>query len=102
MIFTSKQHSTSCVCVCVSEGVQDGLWVYIHLLPYSTMCVCVCVCVCVYLKVCRMACGGHGYSQASGLPYLYVNYVPANTYEGENTVLFLQTARYSTIDDRSR
>ena len=41
-----------------------------------------------------MACGGHGYSQASGLPYLYVNYVPANTYEGENTVLFLQTARY--------
>ena len=40
-----------------------------------------------------MACGGHGYSQASGLPHLYVNYVPANTYEGENTVLFLQTAR---------
>lgn len=40
-----------------------------------------------------MACGGHGYSQASGLPHLYVKYVPANTYEGENTVLFLQTAR---------
>ena len=40
-----------------------------------------------------MACGGHGYSQASGLPHLYVNYVPANTYEGENTVLLLQTAR---------
>ncbi|CAI8005627.1 Peroxisomal acyl-coenzyme A oxidase 1 [Geodia barretti] len=46
------------------------------------------------IEVCRMACGGHGYSQASGLPHLYVNYVPANTYEGENTVLFLQTARY--------
>jgi acyl-CoA oxidase len=46
------------------------------------------------IEVCRMACGGHGYSQASGLPHLYVNYVAANTYEGENTVLFLQTARY--------
>lgn len=46
------------------------------------------------IEVCRMACGGHGYSQASGLPHLYVKYVPANTYEGENTVLFLQTARY--------
>ena len=40
-----------------------------------------------------MACGGHGYSQASGFPHLYVSFVAANTYEGENTVMFLQTAR---------
>ena len=45
-----------------------------------------------------MACGGHGYSMASGLPYLYANMVPANTYEGENMVLFLQTAR-SVVED---
>ena len=44
-------------------------------------------------QVCRLACGGHGYSQASGLPFLYVNYVAAVTYEGENTVMYLQTAR---------
>ena len=34
------------------------------------------------------------YSLASGIPYLYVNYTAAQTYEGENTVLYLQTARY--------
>ncbi|ESP01292.1 hypothetical protein LOTGIDRAFT_212832 [Lottia gigantea] len=45
---------------------------------------------------CRMACGGHGFSQASGFPKLYVNITPAATYEGENTVLLLQTARYLT------
>ena len=39
-------------------------------------------------------CGGHGYSLASGIPDLYVNYTAAQTYEGENTVLYLQTARY--------
>eukprot|EP00731_Ephydatia_muelleri_P016497 Em0009g921a len=44
--------------------------------------------------VCRLACGGHGYSLASGIPYLYVNHVAAMTYEGENTVMYLQTARY--------
>ena len=47
----------------------------------------------LHTQVCRLACGGHGYSQASGLPFLYVNYVAAVTYEGENTVMYLQTAR---------
>ncbi|XP_003391494.1 PREDICTED: peroxisomal acyl-coenzyme A oxidase 1-like, partial [Amphimedon queenslandica] len=46
------------------------------------------------VELCRLCCGGHGYSAASGLPQLYVDYSPAQTYEGENTVMLLQTARY--------
>ncbi|XP_073325714.1 peroxisomal acyl-coenzyme A oxidase 1 isoform X2 [Pagrus major] len=46
------------------------------------------------VEVCRMSCGGHGYSRSSGLPDLYVNFTPTCTYEGENTVMMLQTARY--------
>lgn len=42
----------------------------------------------------RHACGGHGYSCASGFPTMYANCTPAVTYEGENTVLMLQVARY--------
>lgn len=45
------------------------------------------------MQLCRMACGGHGYSRASGIPDMYVDYSPSVTYEGENTVLYLQTAR---------
>ena len=41
----------------------------------------------------RLACGGHGYSAASGLPKIYARVTMACTYEGENTVLLLQTAR---------
>ncbi|XP_078483319.1 peroxisomal acyl-coenzyme A oxidase 1-like isoform X2 [Ciona intestinalis] len=46
------------------------------------------------LEVCRTSCGGHGYSCASGFPALYTNFTPSVTYEGENTVLLLQCARY--------
>ncbi|XP_048345909.1 peroxisomal acyl-coenzyme A oxidase 1 isoform X1 [Sphaerodactylus townsendi] len=46
------------------------------------------------IEQCRMACGGHGYSRCSGLPDLYVNFTPSCTYEGENTVMMLQTARF--------
>ncbi|XP_033640551.1 peroxisomal acyl-coenzyme A oxidase 1-like isoform X1 [Asterias rubens] len=46
------------------------------------------------VELLRMACGGHGYSQASGFPLLYANEAPACTYEGENTVMLLQTARF--------
>ncbi|XP_055971404.1 peroxisomal acyl-coenzyme A oxidase 1 isoform X2 [Sorex fumeus] len=46
------------------------------------------------IEACRMACGGHGYSHCSGLPNLYVNFTPTCTFEGENTVMMLQTARY--------
>jgi acyl-CoA oxidase len=45
------------------------------------------------IEVCRKCCGGHGYSKFSGLVDLLGNYIPANTYEGENTLLFLQCAR---------
>lgn len=46
------------------------------------------------IEECRMACGGHGYSHCSGIPNLYVTFTPACTYEGENTVMMLQTARF--------
>ena len=45
------------------------------------------------IEACRLACGGHGYSLASGIPKIYATCTPACTYEGENTVLLLQTAR---------
>ncbi|XP_077990354.1 peroxisomal acyl-coenzyme A oxidase 1-like [Glandiceps talaboti] len=46
------------------------------------------------IEVCRLSCGGHGYSHASGLPDIYTMYTHFQTAEGENTVLLLQTARY--------
>ncbi|KAM9597481.1 peroxisomal acyl-coenzyme A oxidase 1 isoform 4-T5 [Trichechus inunguis] len=45
------------------------------------------------IEACRMACGGHGYSHCSGLPNIYVTFTPTCTFEGENTVMMLQTAR---------
>ncbi|EFN76281.1 probable peroxisomal acyl-coenzyme A oxidase 1 [Harpegnathos saltator] len=42
----------------------------------------------------RLACGGHGYMDASNLPATYGFVTATCTYEGENTVLLLQTARY--------
>ncbi|XP_048222379.1 peroxisomal acyl-coenzyme A oxidase 1 isoform X1 [Perognathus longimembris pacificus] len=46
------------------------------------------------IEECRMACGGHGYSHCSGIPNIYVTFTPACTFEGENTVMLLQMARY--------
>ncbi|XP_066452702.1 peroxisomal acyl-coenzyme A oxidase 2-like isoform X2 [Eleutherodactylus coqui] len=46
------------------------------------------------VEVCRKACGGHGYSLYSGLPSLYTKVTASCTYEGENTVLHLQVARF--------
>ena len=40
-----------------------------------------------------MACGGHGYSQASAFPEIYSYAVGGCTYEGENIVMLLQVAR---------
>lgn len=48
------------------------------------------------IEECRMACGGHGYSRCSGIPDIYVTFTPSCTYEGENTVMMLQTARYGS------
>uniref|UniRef100_A0A914Y4X0 Acyl-CoA oxidase C-terminal domain-containing protein n=1 Tax=Panagrolaimus superbus TaxID=310955 RepID=A0A914Y4X0_9BILA len=46
------------------------------------------------IEQCRMACGGHGYSEASGLPQLFTYAVGGCTYEGENMVMLLQSARH--------
>ncbi|KAL0600964.1 Peroxisomal acyl-coenzyme A oxidase 2 [Plecturocebus cupreus] len=45
-------------------------------------------------ETCRRACGGHGYSKLSGLPSLVTRVSASCTYEGENTVLYLQVARF--------
>lgn len=42
----------------------------------------------------RLACGGHGYLNSSGFNDIYGCTSAAQAYEGENTVLFLQTARF--------
>lgn len=46
------------------------------------------------IETCRLACGGHGYLASSGFPLIYTATTAAMTYEGENTVLLLQNARY--------
>ncbi|KAK7576596.1 hypothetical protein V9T40_012882 [Parthenolecanium corni] len=46
------------------------------------------------IETCRFACGGHGYMTSSNFPTIYSSLTAAVTYEGENTVLLLQTARY--------
>ncbi|KAF8068739.1 hypothetical protein FPV67DRAFT_1414516 [Lyophyllum atratum] len=42
----------------------------------------------------RKCCGGHGYSVLSGLPDLVADLAPMATLEGENYVMYQQTARY--------
>lgn len=42
----------------------------------------------------RKCCGGHGYSSLSGLPDIVSVLVPMATLEGENYVMYQQTARY--------
>lgn len=46
------------------------------------------------VEICRLSCGGHGYLNSAGFQDIYGMVTAAQTYEGENTVLFLQTARY--------
>ncbi|XP_026759158.2 probable peroxisomal acyl-coenzyme A oxidase 1 [Galleria mellonella] len=46
------------------------------------------------IEQCRLACGGHGFMKSSNLPLLYGLTTASITYEGENTVLMLQTARF--------
>lgn len=45
------------------------------------------------VTTCRLACGGHGFMNSSSLPNIYAMTTATETYEGENTVLLLQTAR---------
>ncbi len=49
------------------------------------------------IEQCRLSCGGHGYSAASGLPELYALAVGGCTYEGDNIVMLLQLARYTGV-----
>jgi hypothetical protein len=42
----------------------------------------------------RMSCGGHGYSDFSGLSALWRHHTSSVTGEGENTMIILQCARY--------
>ena len=42
------------------------------------------------MEACRRACGGHGFSQLSGLPSILQSYVQNVTWEGDNNVMLLQ------------
>lgn len=46
------------------------------------------------IETLRLSCGGHGYMASSNFPATYGLVTAACTYEGENTVLLLQTSRY--------
>jgi len=46
------------------------------------------------MEECRQACGGAGYSMHSGLPTLAQDYAAQVTYEGDNTVMAQQCARF--------
>lgn len=46
------------------------------------------------IEICRLACGGHGFSHYSGLPSLLQELSTFVTVEGENSVMYLQLARY--------
>ena len=42
----------------------------------------------------RLACGGAGFLMASGLPFNFVNNAVVVTYEGVNTLMYQQSARF--------
>ncbi|KAK0525336.1 fatty-acyl coenzyme A oxidase [Tilletia horrida] len=42
---------------------------------------------------CRQACGGHGYSSYNGFPSMYADFAVHCTWEGDNTILALQSGR---------
>lgn len=48
----------------------------------------------VGIEICRLACGGHGFLSSANFMNFYTVAAAASTYEGENTVLLLQTSRY--------
>lgn len=45
------------------------------------------------LETCKQACGALGYSIHSGIQQLFLNYMPAVTYEGDNTVMAQLSAK---------
>ena len=46
------------------------------------------------LEIMRRAAGGHGFSSYAGIALVSSEVSPTVTYEGENTILLLQTARF--------
>lgn len=46
------------------------------------------------VESCRLACGGHGYLNSAGLNAILELATASQTYEGDNTVMFLQTGRF--------
>jgi acyl-CoA oxidase len=46
------------------------------------------------IEQCRQSCGGNGYSSYTGLEELLANFSVIVTFEGDNTVMALQTANY--------
>ncbi|KAG1692347.1 hypothetical protein DVH05_025517 [Phytophthora capsici] len=46
------------------------------------------------IDVCRQSCGGNGYSKYTGLAELLADFSVMVTFEGDNTVMALQTAHY--------
>jgi hypothetical protein len=48
------------------------------------------------VEICRKSCGGAGYASLSGLPAQFSASSPIPTFEGDNTVMLLQAARYVT------
>ncbi|KAF6143882.1 hypothetical protein GIB67_001676 [Kingdonia uniflora] len=46
------------------------------------------------IEECQKLCSGHGYLCNSGLPEIFIVYVHACTYEGDNVVLLLQVTRF--------
>ena len=53
------------------------------------------------LEVCRRACGGHGYSNFSGIGTWFADYLPTLTWEGDNYMLTQQVSRYLLKSARS-
>lgn len=45
-------------------------------------------------ETCRLACGGHGYLASANFNIIFGMVTAAATYEGETTILLLQTARF--------
>ena len=42
----------------------------------------------------RRSCGGHGFMMLAGISSIYLNYLPSITFDGDNSILILQAARY--------
>jgi alkylation response protein AidB-like acyl-CoA dehydrogenase len=47
-----------------------------------------------HIETIRLSCGGHGFSHFSGIPAILENFKASVTVEGENTILYLQVARF--------